>query len=138
MNCFNRRRSHDRGSILPMVLVTTVVLGIVVVAVADYTSTNLRYGQVVEARAGRVAAGQGALDDTMEQLSLRRSLCTTIPGAAGIDVPFPETVNGTTVLVHCEVVGGAVPPTDGYAIVITGEGAPNNGEPLLDIDNSGN
>jgi hypothetical protein len=48
---------HDvdvtRGSILPIVLVVSVVLSVVVVAVANYTATALRYGQASEARAGR-------------------------------------------------------------------------------------
>ncbi len=125
--------TRDRGSILPMVLVVSVVLSAVVVAVASYTTAELRYSQVAEARAGRLAAAQGAMDDALEQLSLRSSLCATAAGATGIDVPFPEVVNGSDVVVTCRIVGGALPPADGWAIVITGEGAPNDSSPTFEF-----
>lgn len=131
------RNTRDRGSILPMVLVVSVVLSMVVIAVATYTATGLRYGQVAEARAGRLASAQGAMDDALEQLSLRSSLCATAAGATGIDVPFPEVVNGSDVVVRCQIVGGTLPPADGWAIVITGEGAPT-GEKTFEFTNGGN
>lgn len=121
------RQRRDEGAILPLVLVVIVVLSVIVVAIATYTSAGLRYGQQSEARAGRLASAQGAMDDALEQLSLRSSLCATAAGGAGIDVPFPETVNGSSVVVSCRIVGGALPPADGWAIVITEEGAPATG-----------
>ena len=121
------RATRDEGSILPLVLAVTVVLSLIVIGIATYTSAGLRYGQVSEARAGRLASAQGAMDDALEQLSLRSSLCATAAGGAGIDVPFPETVNGTDVVVSCRIIGGALPPADGWAIVITEEGAPATG-----------
>jgi hypothetical protein len=123
----------DRGSILPLVLVVSVVLSAVVVAVATYTTAELRYSKVSEDRAGRVASAQGAMDDALEQLSLRSSLCATAAGASGIDVPFPETVNGNDVVVTCRIVGGALPPADGWAIVVTGEGAPDDSSPTFEF-----
>ncbi|MAT07196.1 MAG: hypothetical protein CL424_19360 [Acidimicrobiaceae bacterium] len=119
--------SRDDGAILPLVLVVTVVLSLIVVGIATYTSAALRYGQVSEARAGRLASAQGAMDDALEQLSLRSSLCATAAGGAGIDVPFPATVNDSEVIVSCRIVGGSLPPADGWAIVITEEGAPATG-----------
>ncbi len=127
------RNVRDRGSVLPLVLVVSVVLSAVVVAVATYTTTELRYGRVSEDRAGRVASAQGAMDDALEQLSLRSSLCATAAGATGIDVPFPETVNDSDVVVSCRIVGGTLPPADGWAIVITGEGAPNDSSPTFEF-----
>lgn len=127
------RRHRDRGAVLPMVLVVSVVLSAVVVAVATYTAVDLRYGQVVEARAKRLAAAQGAMDDALEQLSIRSSLCATAAGSAGIDVPFPEQVNGADVSVSCRIVGNAMPPTDGWAIVVTGLGAPSSDSPTLEF-----
>lgn len=127
MNEHSYTRRRDEGAILPLVLVVTVVLSIIVVGIATYTSAGLRYGQQSEARAGRLASAQGAMDDALEQLSLRSSLCATAAGGAGIDVPFPETVNGSNVVVSCRIVGGALPPADGWAIVITEEGAPATG-----------
>lgn len=115
---------RDRGAILPLVLAVSIAISLIVVSIATYTATTLRYGQVSEARAGRVASAQGAMDDALEQLSLRSSLCATAAGGAGIDVPFPVDINGTSVVVTCRIVGGALPPADGWAIVITEEGAP--------------
>lgn len=126
-----RSGGDDRGAVLPMVLVVSVVLSLVVIAVANYTATGLRYGQVAEARAGRIAAAQGAMDDALEQLSLRSSLCATALGEGGIEVPFPESVNGTEVVVSCEIVGASLPPSDGWAIVITGNGAPDDSSPTF-------
>lgn len=126
---------RDAGLILPMALVATVVIAAVLVAVATYAATDLRYGQVVEARAGRLAAAQGALDDALEQLSVGNPICSTA-GPAGLDTTFPETVNGATVVVNCRAVGTTLPAPDGWALVITGEGAPAGNSTLLDIDNS--
>jgi hypothetical protein len=127
--------TSDAGMILPLVLVVTLILGAVIVAVAAYAATDLRYGQVVEARAKRIAAAQGAIDDALEQLSLPTPICPT-SGVAGIDIPFPEPINGTTVVVNCRVAGTVLPPLDGWALVITGEGAPADSSKTLDIDNS--
>lgn len=118
-----------------MVLVVTVVLAIVVTAIATYSATNLRYGQVVEARAGRLAAAQGALDDAIEQLTLQNPICPTA-GGAGIDVPFPEPINGANVVVNCQLSGTTLPELEGWAIVVTGEGAPSGTSPIFDLDNS--
>lgn len=127
----------DRGGILPLVLVVTVVLGAVVIAIASYTATVLRYGQVSESRAGRISAAQGAMDDTIERLSLRSSLCTTVSGSAGATFVFPEPLNGSNVEMQCAVTAGSAPPVDGFAIVVTGEGAPNDGSPILEFRNGG-
>lgn len=125
-------KRRDEGTILPLVLVVTVVLAMVVVAVADYTSTALRYGRVVESRADRIASADAAMSDAIEQLELRRpigALCSTLGGdGAGVSVPFPEQINGVDVTVNCRIVGGTLPPVDGWALVITGQGP--GGSPL--------
>lgn len=124
--------TRDRGAVLPMVLVVSLVLGAVVVAVATYTTTALRYGQVVEAQAGRLAAAQGAMDDALEQLSVRSSVCSTQAGAgAGVNVDFPETINGASVTVNCRIATGEVPSGDFFALGVTGEGAPANSSPIF-------
>lgn len=129
------RQQRDHGAILPMVLVATIVISIVVVAIATYVATDLRYGQVVEARAGRVAAAQGALDDALEQLEVGNPICNTA-GPTGINTIFPETVNGSTVVVNCRTAGTTLPAPDGWALVVTGVGAPADSSPVLEIDNS--
>jgi hypothetical protein len=126
-NCSaSRTSSIDRGSILPMVLVVVVVLAVVVTGIATYAAGTLRYGQVVEARAGRIAAAQGALDDALEQLALQNPICPTA-GTAGLDIPFPEPINGTSVVVNCRLAGTSLPTSDGWALVVTGAGAPASG-----------
>lgn len=123
-----RPPTRDRGAILPMVLVVSVVLSVVVVAVTTYTATTLRYGHVVEARAGRLAAANGAMDDALEQLSIRSSVCSTSAGGGdGVDTEFPEQINGATAVVNCRIATGEVPSGDFFAIGITGEGAPGDG-----------
>jgi hypothetical protein len=117
---------RDHGAILVLVLVVTVVLALVVVAVAGYTATSLRYGRVVESRADRLASADAAMGDAIEQLELRRNLgalCTTFGGdGAGVSLPFPQQVNGVDVTVNCKIVGGTLPPVDGWALIITGLG----------------
>lgn len=121
---------RDKGAVLPLVLVVTVVLALVVVAVATYTGTALRYGQVVESRADRLASADAAMGDAIEQLRLRRNigaLCSTLGGdGAGVSLPFPQQINGVDVTVNCRIVGGKLPPVDGWAMVITGLGPGGN------------
>jgi hypothetical protein len=117
-----------------MALVATVVIAAVVVAVARYAATDLRYGQVVEARAERVAAAQGALDDALEQLEVGNPICATA-GPSGLDTVFPEEINGSTVVVNCKTIGTTVPPPEGWALVVTGAGIVDS-DPLLLVDNS--
>ena len=65
---------RDEGSILPLVLVMTVVLATLVVALASYVSAGLRYTTVVEDRADRLAAVAGVAQKRRghQRLSARR------------------------------------------------------------------
>ncbi len=62
---------RDQGTILPLVLVMTVVLSAVVVSLASYVSAGLRYSNVVEDRADRLAAADGGLRYGIERLGLQ-------------------------------------------------------------------
>lgn len=104
-----------------------MVLGAVIMATASYSSSVLRFNQVVESRSANLAAAHGAMDDAIEQLRLRRSMCTTVAGASGVTTEFPELINGAVARVTCRVIGGSVPPSDGWAMVITGQGPVNDG-----------
>jgi hypothetical protein len=113
----------DRGSVLPMVLVFTVVISMVVVAVADYTTTGLRYGRVVEARADRLSAADGGLRYAIQKLErVGHHECPRID---------PPDINGAVVTLTCEPVGSSFGDTEGYALVLTGETVPA-GQPLVD------
>lgn len=89
-----RRRRRDRGNALPLTLVVGTVLSLVVVATANYTVTTLRYGQVAESRANTLAAANAAMDDAIEQLRLKRSLCAT---AAGMPASRPRSPRPSTI-----------------------------------------
>lgn len=139
-------RRRDSGLILPLVLVMVVVVGVVVVAVATYASVTLRQGQVVEASADRLAAADGAMDNALEDIDRKSSLCTlsgasSAPGGysytmfeqAVVSAPGEQaTINGLDPTVTCEVIGGQVNAVDAFAVIITGEGA--SSIPLLDIE----
>jgi type II secretory pathway pseudopilin PulG len=115
---------RDQGSVLPLVLVVSVIMAIVVAAVATYAATTLRSGQEVEARADRLATADAAMEDALENLQLRRqigALCGTLAGSSsGVSAAFPEVINGASASVNCRIVGGVLPPTDGWALVVTG------------------
>jgi hypothetical protein len=131
-------RSRDRGVILPLVLVVVVVLGAVVLAVASYTATTLRQGQVVESSADRLAAADGAMDNALEDLERGSSVCalTSLASGAGYTYDLGDQINGIEPQITCQTVGGEVNAVDAFAIIITGDGG-QTGD-LLTITNGGN
>lgn len=110
--------NRDRGNILPIALICTIVLGMIVAALATYVATGLRYGQVVEQRADRLAAADGGMRYAVERLSLGAA---QICAAAGDDVIDPPDTNGATVTVSCTQVGAGFDDTNGWALILTGE-----------------
>ena len=78
-----RREHEDAGSILPLVIVGTFVISMVVVAVTTYATADLRYAQVVEDRADRLAAADGGLRYGVEKLRNFQTLCSTAAGTGG-------------------------------------------------------
>lgn len=132
------RTPRDRGATLVLVLVVGVVLGMVVVALANYTSTSLRHGQVSEARADRLAAADAAMHDAVERLRLGRSLCTTNAGSGGgLSYEFPVALNGATVSVTCRRLGPDLSEIAGWAIVVTGEGGVPDGQGFMTSSGAG-
>ena len=129
-----RSREHhrrDEGSILPLVLVMTVVLSAVVVSLASYVSAGLRYSNVVEDRADRLAAADGGLRYGIERLALQSYAgCFTALGNTGYEIPFPTDINESQVTVTCSKTGTGFGDIQGWAVIVTGEGVPND-EPLL-------
>jgi Tfp pilus assembly protein PilX len=61
-------RTVDRGSILPIALVLTLVLGSVSVALARYVATSLRTTRVTDDRVDRLAAADSAMQIALTQL----------------------------------------------------------------------
>jgi hypothetical protein len=119
--------ARDAGSVLPLVLVISVVLSVMVAGLAGYVTTGLRYGSVVEERADRLAAADGGMRYAVERLKLGASrICAT----AGGDTIDPPDTNGATVTVTCSQVGSGFDDTNGWAMILTGEEAPA-AEPLI-------
>lgn len=114
---------RDRGMILPLVLVVVVVLGAVVVAIASYTTTTLRYGTVAEDRADRLSAAEGGMRDVLDRLQNQGSLCTTGAGIGGIIIDVPTLLNGSKVEVRCQAVNSTLSNITGWAIAVTGIGS---------------
>jgi hypothetical protein len=125
----NNRRTHDAGSILPLVMVASFIIGTVVIALAGYVTADIRYGIVVEERADRLAAADGGLRYGVENLrnyTRGGALCTTGAGTGGgYTTIFPPTINGAQAAVTCRRVGQEISDVQGWGVVVTGEGVPN-------------
>ncbi len=114
---------RDRGSVLLLVLVATVVLSLVVVSVSSFVATGLSYGGVVESRADRLAAADGGMRYAVERLRLGASRICATNGGDSID---PPDLNGATVSVSCAQVGNGFDDTNGWALILTGEEIPTS------------
>jgi len=124
-------RARDAGAILPLVLVATVVFALIIGGLATYISTDLRYGNVVEDRADRLAAADGGLRYGIEKLRNFQTLCTTGAGTGGgYTTIFPPEINGAQSEVTCRRVGSPISDVQGWGAVITGANVPN-GQPLF-------
>ena len=136
MNWDRNLPSHrDRGAVLPLVLVISVVLALVVVGLATYASTTLRYGQVVEASADRLTATDAGIDHVLQDLVRMSTGCEALGTSSGGYEHTYEEVNGIRPVVNCRVVGGTAAFIDSYALILTGANAQTG--PLLTVTNGG-
>ena len=120
---------RDEGAVLPLVLVMSVVVSLVVVTLAGYVSTNLRYGQVVEERADRLAAADGGLRYAVERLqNSAYAGCLTNLGDTGYTIDFPVYVNGSEIDVTCRKGSSSIGDIKAWALIITGELSPTDPE----------
>lgn len=110
---------RDRGLILPLVLVLTVVLGAVVVAIATYATTTLRAGSAVESRVDRLAATDAGMQIALEKLRTREAGCIT-----SNQVIYSGTVNRQPVAVSCQRTTINAADIGKFAVVVTAEGVP--------------
>jgi hypothetical protein len=130
-------RHRDDGAILPLVMVATFILGMIVVTLTGYVTADLRYSNIVESRADRLAAADGAMRFGVENLRNFKTLCTTKAGTGGgFTTVFPPTINGSTSDVTCRRVGGTISDLQGWGVVVTGEGVPN-GQPYFTTKGAG-
>lgn len=122
---------------MPIALVVSVVLSMVVVSLASYTTTSLKYGSIVEERADRLSAAEAGLRHMLEQEQEANSLCTTALGnGAGTNFVVPDTISGASVTINCRQVGSTLSNITAWAVVVTGEGGVPDGQGL--ITHSGN
>lgn len=134
-----RRRTSgsDEGVVLPLVMVCAFLMGTIVVALAGYVTTDLRYSQIVENRADRLAAADGGLRYGVENLRNFKTLCTTKAGTGGgFTTIFPPTINGAQAEVTCRRVGTGLSDVQGWGVVVTGEGVPA-GQPYFTTKGAG-
>ena len=114
---------RDRGVMLPIVLVVTVVMSLAVIAIANYVSSDLAYGRVTVDRANRLAAADAVMNYGIDQLKLRNAGCLLGTGSTslpGLNAPL----NGASTSVTCQRVGGGIGDIQAWAAVMTGIGVP--------------
>jgi Tfp pilus assembly protein PilX len=115
------RSRKDAGLALPMVLVLTTAISIVVIALASYTITNLRYSRVTEDRSDRLSAADAGMIYAIDQLRLRNAGCILDTQKAvlpGVQADF----NGASAAVTCQLITSGFEGIQAYAAVMTGEG----------------
>lgn len=121
----SHRTATDRGSVLPLVLVVSVVLAMVVLGVVKYGTANLRYSQVTERRSDQLAAADAAMSYAVNLIKIGAADC--IFNDQTIDLPeLVETFNGATGSVQCEQTGGGLDSAGLFAMVLTGHGVPSS------------
>jgi hypothetical protein len=115
----NGNRRRDCGSILPLVLVVSVVMSMVVVAIASYATSTLKLGQAVEESGDRIAAAEGGIDYALDRYAKGLTTC----GHVGSELTtFEGDVNALEAEVTCTRIGDQLPAASGFALVMTGAG----------------
>jgi hypothetical protein len=142
---------RDEGAILLLVLAVSIVLSLVVLALANFVAADLRYAQVVDAQAKRLASAESGIDFAVDRLRLNQTLCATEAAAGGavnldgsvsnppgtqllqpVIAAVPQPVNGTDTRVTCERLDdpadGPIADVAGWAVIIAnyGETPPND------------
>ncbi len=121
-----RNCDRDRGAMLPIAMLVAILLATVSSAIASYATAGLRYARVVQDRADRLSAADGGMQYVIEKLKLRQTLCTTAVAQNGLTTIVPPSLNGATIAVTCDRVGTLISDIQSWALVVTGEGIPNN------------
>lgn len=131
------RRQSDQGFVLPLTLVMTIVIAAVILAVATYVTSGLRYSRVVEDRADRLAAADGGLRYAIERLqNSAYAGCLSKLGNTGYTIDFPVQINNSDVKVTCTKGSSGIGDIKAWAIIVTGQGVPP-GQWLLQSQSGG-
>ncbi len=121
-----RNCDRDRGAMLPIAMLVAILLATVSSAIASYATAGLRYARVVQDRADRLSAADGGMQYVIEKLKLRQTLCTTAVAQNGLTTIVPPSLNGATIAVTCDRVGTLISDIQSWALVVTGEGIPDD------------
>ena len=68
---------RDSGAVLLLILVVAIVLSLVVLALANFVAADLRYTQVVNARAETLSTAESGIDYAVARLRSNQTLCAT-------------------------------------------------------------
>lgn len=124
----DQRTTKDAGAVLPLAMVMSVVITLVVIAVASYVFSGLKYAGVVEERADRLAAADGGLRYAIERLqNSSYAGCLSNLGNTGYTIAFPVDVNGAKVDITCKKGANGIGDIKAWAIIVTGQGVPSGG-----------
>lgn len=132
----HRSARRDQGTVLPLVLVITIALGGVVLAIATYSTTSLRYARVAEERSDRLSAADAGMRYALDQIKLKARGCVwddaihTLPGVA-------TDFNDAFAEVECQRITSGLDDIDMYAAVMTGQGLPASGSDSFLLSSQG-
>ncbi len=130
-------QDRDQGAVLLLVLAVSIVLSLVVLALANFVAADLRYAQVVDGQARRLASAESGIDYALDRLRLNQTLCATdvaagssvsLHGSTTGGTPMPSLLNGTDTRVTCQRLDGAIADVAGWAVIISDPlaGGPND------------
>jgi len=119
-------RHHDRGAVLPLVLLFVLVLGLVLAGLARYTTTNLRYSAVVQDRSAAAAAAEAGVRYAIQRVDAN-AVTTCNSGPVAIvpthDVALaPVLAEADAIEIDCSRLDTGGTTLSAWAAVVTGEG----------------
>lgn len=130
-----RPNDRDPGAILLLVLGVTIVLSLIVLALANFVAADLRYSQVIDARAKTLSSAESGIDYAVDRLRLNQTLCATdaaaggpvsLNGSSSVGTPLPAALNGTDTRITCQRLDHDIADVAGWAVVIADPlGTPN-------------
>lgn len=124
---FSRRLRHlpndDRGALLPITMVLTIVFGVTAAALASYGAVSHRHHRVVRAQTALRAAAEAGMREAIERLRLHQTLCADdVAATEAVVETLPTQINGATIAITCSYDSGNLPGANQWAAILTGIG----------------
>lgn len=100
---------RDDGTILILSLILTVVLAVIVIAIAGFVTVGLKTSRVTDHRNETNADGAAVITWAMEEFRAGTFDLTSCGPNPGLDIPVPGViaVNGATTTLRCETTTAA-------------------------------